>query len=121
TSRAEKSYSIEKYLEIYDRIGTFGVGYAPEWEIKKFAEKLKQVASILLNIPVEKFEDQEFKNTTLSEEWDMYVLYNSKGNGYGSKAEISATAKELLEAYPDFGADPEGYKKSITVRQFLQW
>jgi hypothetical protein len=41
------------------------------FEIKKFAGKLKQIASILTGIPVEKFEDQEFKKTTLSEEWDF--------------------------------------------------
>jgi hypothetical protein len=39
------------------------------WEIKKFAGKLKQIASLLTGIPVEKFEDQEFKKTFLSSEW----------------------------------------------------
>ena len=33
------------------------------WEIKKWAGKLKEVATILTGIPVEKFEDQEFKQT----------------------------------------------------------
>jgi hypothetical protein len=42
-----------------------------DWKIKKFAGKLKQIASLLTGINVEKFEDQEFKNTTLSEEWDF--------------------------------------------------
>jgi len=39
------------------------------FEIKKFAGKLKQIASILTGIPVEKFEDQEFKKTLLKLEW----------------------------------------------------
>jgi len=38
-------------------------------EIKKFAGKLKQIASILTGIPVEQFEDQEFKKTLLGPEW----------------------------------------------------
>jgi hypothetical protein len=38
-------------------------------EIKKFAGKLKQIASILTGIPVENFEDQEFKTTLLDVEW----------------------------------------------------
>lgn len=38
-------------------------------EIKKFAGKLKTFASILTGIPVEKFEDQEFKKVILGEEW----------------------------------------------------
>lgn len=46
-------------------------GLTTDWKIKKFAGKLKQIASILTGIPIEKFEDQEFKKTTLSEEWDF--------------------------------------------------
>ena len=39
------------------------------WEIKKWAGKLKQIASILTNIKITKFEDQEFKKSTLGIEW----------------------------------------------------
>ena len=39
------------------------------WEIKKWAGKLKTIASILTGIPVEKFEDQEFKKSLLGPEW----------------------------------------------------
>jgi ABC-type oligopeptide transport system ATPase subunit len=42
-----------------------------DWEIKKYAGKVKEIASLLTSIPIEKFEDQEFKKTTLSEEWDF--------------------------------------------------
>jgi hypothetical protein len=43
------------------------------WEIKKWAGKLKVVSSMLTGIPVEKFEDQEFKKTMLGSEWNMSV------------------------------------------------
>jgi hypothetical protein len=39
------------------------------WEIKKWAGKLKTIASLLTGIPQEKFEDQEFKKTFLGPEW----------------------------------------------------
>jgi len=39
------------------------------WKIKKFAGKLKQIASLLTGIPVEDFEDQEFKKSYLGAEW----------------------------------------------------
>lgn len=39
------------------------------FKIKKFAGKLKTIASLLTGIPVEKFEDQEFKKTLLGNEW----------------------------------------------------
>jgi len=40
-----------------------------QWEIKKWAGKLKDVASIVTGIPKEKFEDQDFKHTNLGLEW----------------------------------------------------
>lgn len=43
------------------------------WEIKKWAGKLKEVATILTGIPVEKFEDQEFKQTNLGIEWNKPI------------------------------------------------
>ena len=39
------------------------------WEIKKFAGKLKDIASHLTGIDPEDFEDQEFKKTNLGREW----------------------------------------------------
>lgn len=47
------------------------VSYFPsKWQIKKFAGKLKEIASMLTGIPVYNFEDQEFKKTELGLEWD---------------------------------------------------
>jgi hypothetical protein len=39
------------------------------WEIKKFAGKLKDIASHLTGLDIEDFEDQEFKKTNLGSEW----------------------------------------------------
>lgn len=44
-----------------------------EWQIKKFSGKLKIIASLLTGIHPEKFEDQEFKQSTLGDEWSMTV------------------------------------------------
>jgi hypothetical protein len=41
----------------------------PKFEQKSFARKLKQIASLLTGIPVEDFEDQEFKKSYLGAEW----------------------------------------------------
>jgi hypothetical protein len=43
----------------------------PLFEQKSFAGKLKQIASLLTGIPVEKFEDQEFKKSLLGDEWGV--------------------------------------------------
>jgi hypothetical protein len=39
------------------------------WEIRKFAGKLKDIASHLTGIDTEDFEDQDFKKTNLGKEW----------------------------------------------------
>ena len=49
------------------------------WEIKKWAGKLKYIASLLTGIPQEKFEDQEFKKTELGPEWDRQFYTEGKG------------------------------------------
>jgi hypothetical protein len=49
------------------------VGNHSKWKIKKFAGKLKEIASLMTGIPVEKFEDQEFKKTFLGKEWNYSV------------------------------------------------
>jgi hypothetical protein len=71
----------------------------PNVEIKKFAGKLKQIASILTGIPVEKFEDQEFKKNYLDSEW-------------GTVQDIP------LNSIPPF-ADIK-FNTLMTIREFLQ-
>jgi hypothetical protein len=43
----------------------------PEFEVKKFAGKLKQTASLLTGVSVKHFEDQEFKKLDMNPEWGM--------------------------------------------------
>lgn len=45
-----------------------------EWEIKKYAGKLKDIASHLTGIDIEDFEDQEFKKTKLDPEWNVHGM-----------------------------------------------
>jgi len=47
--------------------------YTPyhDWEIKKFAGKLKVIAEILSGVPKINFEDQEFKKQDMGPEWGM--------------------------------------------------
>lgn len=61
------------------------------FKIKKFAGKLKQIASLLTGIDVEKFEDQEFKKTNLSDEW------SSLQQSGRSKVWLPMTVREFLQ------------------------
>lgn len=60
-----------------------------KWEIKKFAYKVKEVASILTGIPIEKFEDQEFKKSELGDEWSKFNFLHF--------SDQSMTVREFLQ------------------------
>ena len=70
----------------------FGYAYDVNWEIKKFAGKLKTIASLLTGIPVDKFEDQEFKKTNLSDEWSTVSGLSTR-----HKVRKDMTVRDLLQ------------------------
>ena len=76
------------------------------WEIRKFAGKLKDIASHLTGIDIEDFEDQEFKKTNLGREWWTvdYVKRYKEENPTEDSIPVEIT--EVM--------------KPMTVRDFLQ-
>lgn len=54
----------------------------PTFEIKKFADKLKDIACLLIGCTREQLEDREFKEKELGEEWCYYTdtLFNDSGS-----------------------------------------
>lgn len=51
--------------------------YISEWQIKKFADKLKDIVCVLLGCTREQLEDREFKERELGPEWNKYTIeYN---------------------------------------------
>lgn len=86
----EKTASFDKWLTYKPYSG---------WEVKKFAAKLKQIASLLTGIPAEKFEDQEFKKTILPKEWDysraLPRVDMFQENKYWE--DVSMTVREFLQ------------------------
>lgn len=100
---------IIQYLTGVDANGKFSKGlnwsYSSNFEIKKFAGKLKAIGSLLTGVPVEYFEDQEFKKTDLPNEW-VYVE-----NGYAAK---NMTVREFLQK---LGTDAmrDGLHKNVWI------
>lgn len=66
--RNTKNTPIEQVCKDYEEHQEWLEEYSG-WEIKKFAGKLKDIASHLTGIDIEDFEDQEFKKTNLGREW----------------------------------------------------
>jgi hypothetical protein len=80
------------------------------YQNKKMAGKLKQVASILTGIPVNKFEDQEFKKTILGSEWNYEWNIDWENDWYPVAVGKGNRKKE------EFG----GGINKMTIREFLQ-
>jgi len=64
------------------------------WEIKKWAGKLKSIASMLTGIDKSKFEDQEFKKTNLGSQWDCNPVDK---RGLGTSHKQPMTVREFLQ------------------------
>jgi hypothetical protein len=64
----------------YDHFKNSSLTMMSPWQVKKMAYKLKQIASILLNVPVAKFEDRDFKDSILGPEWDTYSMLKVETN-----------------------------------------
>jgi len=67
----EKLYTFEDFLN-GDYLNT-----NPNFKIKKFALKLKQIVALLISCSLEDLEDEEFKNKELGEDW-IHTYYNTK-------------------------------------------
>jgi len=90
------------------------------FHIKKYAFKLKQIASLLIGIPVEDFEKEEVKDSLLSEEWIRYGYANGFFQKNGETImNNEACSKEKYEE--EFRTNWQtAYKHEYTVRSFLQ-
>jgi hypothetical protein len=125
---------IIQYLTGVDADGKFSKGlnwsHTSSFEVKKFAGMLKYFASRLTGIPVEYFEEQDFKKTVLPQCWDTYgirFIYPGgleDANLYGSFATIEEAVEfERKERKAlQWGADLKTRidSKQMTVREFLQ-
>jgi len=117
---------IDDLLENYDQ-HEWWLEEQSGWEIKKWASKLKTIASLLTGIPQERFEDQEFKKTYLGPEWDYWSIKLKEG-----KTKVTEQTRVITEEQADASlflnpAIQGSYRKTwekekcrMTVRQFLQ-
>ena len=99
----------------------------PEFEIKKFAGKLKQIASLLTGINISDFEYQDFKNTYLDENWDYWCVVVEDNGKFSFESQKFAThdqaAIEALALEKNLGTFRMKYiieQRRMTVRQLLQ-
>lgn len=69
-----------------------------KWEIKKFADPLKKIISILTGCNMAKFESEEFKTTPLGEDWVVWKLINNDPYDT-SEYQSTFSSYEEMESY----------------------
>lgn len=79
---------IQRFLSKYEGDSPWIQG----WQIKKFADKLKEIAALLIGAKREDFESEAFKNSYLPEEWDTSGFHY-----YNSTWHHRMTVRELLQ------------------------
>lgn len=67
------------------------------WQVRKYGEKLKQIASMLTGIPREKFEDQQFKTTCLGPEWNYWEDDYHPDGTFDAMRQHGMTVREFLQ------------------------
>jgi hypothetical protein len=98
------------------------------WQIKKFAYKLKQCVSIITGIPVEDLEKEELKNINLTDCWkittdasNIHNKYKSLG-GYGIF--IGNESQDQIDRETNIRKELDNWieenKTPMTVRRLLQ-
>lgn len=75
-------------------------GY-PEYEIKRFADKIKEIVSLLIGCTLEQLENHDFKNTELGEEWVKYIVWGANGHFYKEYSNY----EEALKRYNEFSKE----------------
>lgn len=92
--------------------------YTNPWQIKKFADALKEIASILTGIPRADFEKEEVKNSNLGREWDKYECCFNLDKCRRPENKYM----DYTEGSYECDAECVGYttERSMTVRELLQ-
>lgn len=103
-------YELSYHETVSDNLSTY-------LEIKKFADKLKDCTSLLLNIPRWKLELEEYKQQKLPEQWDRWVLNHEMGVSLHQTYDEAKIIIDYLRLHED---EYELFKESMTVRDFLQ-
>lgn len=71
TNTAMPEYTEATFFEELARDNFYGKELS-QWQIKKYADKLKDIVCILIGCTRADLEDHDFKNKPLGEEWDVY-------------------------------------------------
>jgi hypothetical protein len=112
-------YQPEGNYEVFKKSYFPGANYDfKTWEIRKFANKLKDIVCILLNCTKEELENESFKNKQLEEEWSKIKIVFFHNQDVWTKYYSYIKNKEWLEDDYDLSNIFEYSVASIQVMHF---
>ena len=95
-----------------------------QYMVKHYADKLKKIVSLLINVPVNLLNDQEFKKTNLSSDWGMTVrelLQKVGTDGLRNNVHENIWINSLYADYlPKGFSSMEEYLKSLQPGDFVK-
>lgn len=80
-----------------------------KFQVKRFADKIKEIVCLLIGCTLEQLEDHNFKNKEIGEEWVKYTVWGANGHFYKEYA----TYEEAWKRYNEFA---EGNAEFSEVR-----
>ena len=100
-----------------DTVGSILQDYSDnDYQIKKFADKLKEIACLLIGCTRKQLEDREFKEKELGEEWWQYGLIRENTR----KPILYPSKKEDIEKQLKVFNNARMYINKLTPRKLLQ-
>ena len=117
-------YPMDEFIHEYLLNTNINLNKESGYTIKKFAAKVKEVCSIITGIPVERFDNHDFKNSLLGDEWIRYgyadgfshVYYNSEKETIMHHKDCSKERYEIERRVNWQTA----YKHEYSVREIMQ-
>lgn len=97
-------FSFEEYMS-----PEFGIVFEKTHQVRRFGDKLKQVAALLTGVSIMDFHSQEGKSSILDKEWDYYSAKQLRGV-------LTSDSYEKLEDVQKGWWD----HNKMTIREFLQ-
>jgi len=124
TSKHKAGYTYPSSEQTFNEFNRFGHRIKSDWQIKKFADKLKDIVCLLIGCTREQLESQEFKSSPLGNEWIRYGYADGFQHIYKGDVKITQMinkecSKEKYEEEYRINWQT-AYKHEFTPRKLMQ-
>ncbi len=114
-----ESYKKGRDYETFIRKQTSNLDFEPhyisKWQIKKFADKLKDIICLLIGCSRDQLENESFKSKELGEEWYSYIVKNTYSNKILSPYFLTKEEARHWEQTQDWYEDTGGYDTCVEL------